>query len=262
MISTLPGRAGRKDVMDPYEQPLRRLHLDGAFNVRDLGGYPTVNGGFTNHRRFLRADGLGRLSKWDAKLLRSYGVSAVLDLRDEAESQQLPNVSLGKDVLCANVPLLGFNAADMEQLEKMFAADEFDLTYVYGRILENYEGIRACFKFIADAPEGCVLFHCAAGKDRTGILAMLLLSLAGVDKWDIVSDYVQSWPNLMRDEAFREDWLDSSKGTFRQGMRSDPQTISYAIDLIDYDHGGVEGYLLECGVSDDEVALVRQRLLA
>lgn len=235
--------------------------MDGAFNVRDLGGYPTANGGRTQHRRFLRADGLGRLSAWDAKMLYSYGVRAVLDLRDESEAQQFPNVSLGKDVVYANIPLLGLNAADVEQMEKMFSEGDFNLQYVYECILENYEGIRSCFKFIADAPQGCVLFHCAVGKDRTGILAMLLLSLAGVDKWDIMADYAQSWPNLMRDEAFREDWFDASRGDLRQGMSSDPQAISYVFDAMEEEHGGVEGYLLECGVPDEEVALVRHRLL-
>jgi len=248
--------------MEPHEEPWKRLPLYGAQNVRDLGGYPTTNGGRTRYRRFLRSDGLGRLSAWDVRFLHSYGVRAVLDLRDESEAQQMPDATLGTDVVYANVPLLGFNAADMEMIEHMIAADEFTMEFVYQSILENYEGVRACFKFIADAPEGCILFHCAVGKDRTGILAMLLLSLAGVDKWDIVADYMQSWAHLMRDESFRDDWLNRPDDVFRVGMTSDPKSIEYALDLLEVEHGSVEDYLLECGVPDNDVAAVRQRLLS
>lgn len=248
--------------MEPHEEPWKRLPLYGAQNVRDLGGYPTINGGRTRYRRFLRADGLGRLSAWDVRYLHSYGVRAVIDLRDESEVQQMPDVSLGRDVTYVNIPLLGFNAADVERIERLIAADEFSMDDVYKSILENYEGVRACFKFIAEAPKGCVLFHCAVGKDRTGVLAMLLLSLAGVDKWDIVADYSQSWAHLMRDEAFREDWLNESGNAFRDGMTSDPKTIEFALDLLEMEHGSVEDYLLECGVPDEDVAAVRQRLLS
>ncbi|MBO7674173.1 MAG: tyrosine-protein phosphatase [Atopobiaceae bacterium] len=248
--------------MEPHEEPWKRLPLYGAHNVRDLGGYPTLNGGRTQYRRFLRADGLSGLSAWDVRFLQRYGVRAVIDLRDASEVQHMPDVSLGADVMYANIPLLSYNAADIERFERLIAAQEFSMTHVYEAILENYEGVRACFKFMAEAPEGCILFHCAVGKDRTGILAMLLLSLAGVDKWDIVADYMQSWAHLMRDEAFREDWLNEGGNRFREGMTSDPKNVEHALDLLEIEHGSVEDYLLECGVPDEDVASVRQRLLA
>jgi hypothetical protein len=90
---------------------------------------------------------------------------------------------------------------------------------------------------------------------------MLLLSLAGVDKWDIVANYVQTWANLMRDDAFRSEWFDSRRNAFRTGMTSNPETIEFAYDLMEADHGEVEGLLLECGVPDEDVAAVRSRLL-
>ena len=246
--------------MEPHEHHWVRLPLDSAYNVRELGGYPTADGGCTRFHRFLRSDGLSRLTKRDQRFLRAYGVSAVLDLRDEAEASDCPDVSLGPDVLYANIPLLGFNAAEIEELERNFSAEAFSMQVIYRRMIENYEGIRACMRFLADAPDGCVLFHCAVGKDRTGVLAMLLLCLAGVDRWDVVSNYVQSRTNLMRDEVFAADWSDSARSAFRDGMRSEPELIEYAYDLVDVDHGGIDTYLLECGVSDEEIALVRARL--
>ncbi len=251
----------RKDAMEPHEQPWMRLPLDGAFNVRELGGYPTANGDRTKFGRFLRSDSLCRLTTHDVKFLHDYGVRAVVDLRDESEAADAPNVELGSDVVYVNIPLLGFNAAQIEAIRTQFEEKAFSMETVYRHIVENYEGVRACFRFLAEAPEGCVLFHCAVGKDRTGILAMLLLSLAGVDKWDIVANYVQTWPNLMRDQVFSEEWYDAARTDFRKGMMSDPEVIEYAYNIVEEEYGGVESYLLGCGVPDEDAATVRQRLL-
>ncbi len=248
--------------MEPHEQAWVRLPLDGAFNVRELGGYPTMNGSWTKHHRFLRADGLARISEYDKRFLYNYGVRAIIDLRDSEEVNNAPDTMIHPDVVYTNIPLLDFNAAEVDELKKQFDADTFSMENIYQTILENYDAIRACFRFIAEAPEGCVLFHCAVGKDRTGILAMLLLSLAGVDKWDIIANYVQTWANLMRDEVFSEDWYDASNSWFRDGMKSGPELIEFAYDLLEQNHGTVEDYLLECGVRDEDVAAVRLRLLA
>lgn len=247
--------------MEPYERNWVRLPLDGATNVRDLGGYPTANGGQTAFHRFLRADGLGKLTAFDKKFLYDYGVRTVIDLRDASEAQATPDLIISPDVLYVNIPLLDFNVAEISELEKRFKSETLSMESIYQRILENYDGVRACFRLMAEAPQGCILFHCAVGKDRTGILAMLLLSLAGVDKWDIIANYVQTWPNLMRDEAFRDEWYDGERAGFREGMASNPDLIEFAYDLLENDHVQVEDFLLECGVPDDDVAAVRLRLL-
>lgn len=247
--------------MEPHERCWARLPLEGAFNVRELGGYPTYNGGFTQYHRFLRSDCLCRLTAWDVRFLRDYGVRAVIDLRDEDEAANTPNVSLGPDVVTTNIPLMEFNASEIKEIERRFAAGTFAMEDIYRHILEHYEGMRAVMRFIAEAPEGCVLFNCAVGKDRTGILSMLLLGLAGVDKWDIVANYMQTWPNLMRDDVFYADWMDASHNAYREAMNSLPRYIEYAYDLLEDTHGGIESYLLECGVRDEDVAIVRQRML-
>ena len=246
--------------MEPHERSWVRLPLDGAVNVRELGGYPTSSGGCTKFHRFLRADGLSRLTKRDRRFLYDYGVRTVIDLRDASEATNTPDLPIGKDVEYVNIPLLAFNAAEVKRLEQDFDPESFSMQAIYRRVIENFEGIRTCMRYIADAQEGCVLFHCAVGKDRTGILAMLLLMLAGVDKWDIVANYVQTWANLMRDEVFREDWKDASRSVFREGMTSPAELIEYAYDLVETAHGGVDDYLLECGVPDEDVATVYRRL--
>ena len=247
--------------MDPYERSWTRLPLDGAVNVRELGGYPTSNGGQTRFHRFLRSDSLSLLSVRDERFLRGYGVRAIIDLRDPTEAASDSDRSLGRDVVVANIPLLDFNIADIDATSPEFDLSSNAMASMYAGMLQNYEGVRACFRFIADAPEGCVLFHCAVGKDRTGVLAMLLLSLAGVDKWDIVANYVQTRPNLMRSETLHAQWEDPSARKWRPALDSKAEVIEQTYDTLEFEHGGVENYLLECGVPDEDVAAVRRRLI-
>ena len=247
--------------MEPHEQNWVRLPLDGATNVRELGGYPTITGGQTKFHRFLRSDDLGRLTEYDKRFLYNYGVRAVIDLRDASEAEAMPDCTIGPDVVYVNIPLLDFNAAEVSELERKFSAESFSMEPIYQRILENFEGIRQCFRFIADAPKGCVLFHCAVGKDRTGVLAMLLLSLAGVDKWDIVANYAQTCVNLMRSSMWQAQWDNPKAREWRHLLDSAPSVMEQTYDLLDEEHEGIENYLLECGVPDEDVAAVRRRLV-
>lgn len=247
--------------MDPYERCCVRLPLDGACNVRELGGYPTTNDGHTRFRRFLRSDGLSLLTPRDEKLLHDYGVRAVIDLREPHEASADPDRTIGTDVAFVNVPLFDYNVADAKRGTAELDFSNMSLGALYCEILGNYEAVRSCFRFIASVGDGCVLFHCAAGKDRTGILSMLLLSLAGVDKWDIVADYVQSRPNLMRSGYYAEQWEDASLQAWRSMLDSPAEAIESAYDYIIDVHGGVENYLLACGVPDEDVAAVRRRLV-
>ncbi|MBR3158658.1 MAG: tyrosine-protein phosphatase [Atopobiaceae bacterium] len=247
--------------MDPYERSWVRLPLDGACNVRELGGHPTANGEQTLFHRFLRSDSLSMLTARDERFLYDYGVRAILDLRDPSEVADDPDRPIGPDVVSANIPLLSYNLADTDQASLMNDPENISMANMYRLILENYEAVRACMRFIADAPEGCVLFHCAVGKDRTGVLAMLLLSLAGVDKWDIVADYVQTRPNLMRSPVWHAQWEDYSLRKWRPILDSQADVIEQTYDLMNDEHEGVENFLLECGVRDEDVAAVRRRLV-
>ena len=247
--------------MEPHERCLVRLPLDGAHNVRELGGYPTANGEQTLFHRFLRADGLSLLTVRDEKFLRDYGVRAVIDLRDPREVSDDPDCKLGRDIINVNIPLLNMNIADIDFDRVKENPKDWSMTQLYRMILENYEGVRDCFRFIAEAPEGCVLFHCAVGKDRTGVLAMLLLSLAGVDKWDIVANYAQTCVNLMRSSMWQAQWDNPKAREWRHLLDSAPSVMEQTYDLLDEEHEGIENYLLECGVPDEDVAAVRRRLV-
>ena len=227
--------------------------------MRELGGYPTRFGRMTVCHRFLRADALFNLTGRDIRLLHDHGVRTVIDLRDEREASLMPDVRMPSDVLCVNAPLFPTNVADATGAASV--GEGRHLGHLYRQMLGNQEALRACLRLIADAPEGCVLFHCAVGKDRTGILSMLLLGLSGVGRADIVSDYVRSWTCLMRDEAFASDWADPRRVRTRHLMESRPEYIESALDLIEDEWGGAEPYLLACGVGAGVLERVRRRLV-
>ena len=244
----------------PYELDWARLPLEGAHNVRELGGFPVKGGGQTRYHRFLRADRLCDLTQADCDFLYAYGVRAVIDLRDPSEVERDPDRTLGPDVVCANFRLLELNIADLEEMERRWQAERPTFAQFYDMILASRCNIARCFRFIAEAPEGCVLFHCMAGKDRTGILAMLLMSLAGCDKWDCVASYMQSRVNMMRDPWYAADW-ERQEHLDRENFSDSPVcAIEHAWDVVAA-AGGPVAFLRECGLSNEEIEAVRARLL-
>ena len=113
---------------------------------------------------------------------------------------------------------------------------------------------------IAAAPEGAVLFHCAVGKDRTGVLAMLLMLLAGCDRWDCAANYVQTRHNLMRYDWYEYVWNNGPDDPHYAFNDSPANAVEHALAFVEA-RGGVVPYLRECGVSYEEIEAVRARLL-
>lgn len=172
----------------PHAVPLR-----GAKNVRDLGGYPfsAPDGhvGTTRCGVFLRGDALGRLRASDFKTLESLDVRRVIDVRSSFELRHWPDPyapggrAERPDVAYIHIPML-------DQLNSSGLRGQIPrrMSDVYIELLDNETaGMRRVFEAL-DGP-GCALFHCRAGKDRTGVIAMLLLGLAGVDDGRIIDDY-------------------------------------------------------------------------
>lgn len=167
-----------------------QLPLKGARNVRDLGGYPFTredgSRGATARGVFLRSGTLGGLRRSDREALRAYGVRRIIDLRSPFELRHWPDPY-------ARHPQAGIRYISIPMLDQLNSSGfggtlpscMFD---VYRDLLDDDpEDIKQVFEAL-DGP-GCALFHCRAGKDRTGVIAMLLLGLAGVDDAHIIADY-------------------------------------------------------------------------
>jgi protein-tyrosine phosphatase len=159
-----------------------------------------------------------------------------------------------------HITLLDLNIADSRLDELMKSDREPQALDFYGTILENTEGFRKVVHAILETPkDACVLFHCTEGKDRTGILAMLLLSLAGVDRNDCIANYEITRENILRKPYYAHDFAQA--GSRQKLMGSDPDTIAVTYDFVMQRYGSAEGYFHACGVSDAAIAALRKRLV-
>jgi protein-tyrosine phosphatase len=233
--------------------------------VRDVGGLPTELGGVTRWRTLVRADSVRTLTDVGWSSLLDYGVRTIIDLRTPEECERDPARHLPLEVV--RVPIVGRTpdeiraAREAGKLASSFAA----ATAVYLDLLEREKGsFASAATAFATAEEGTVVVHCAAGKDRTGLLVAMLLAVAGVPAASIVDDYRVSAPNIA---AAYEGWItagetDTERELRRALIASPPEAMAGVLEHLDLAHGGAAGYLRAAGVSDDALARVRTRIAA
>jgi protein-tyrosine phosphatase len=165
----------------------RDLDWDGCYNVRDLGGLPLENGGFTRSGEIIRSAAAFQLTEAGWAAAHAYGVRTVVDLMDPSEfaADRSPRPD---DITTVNVPL--DDMADREFWDPLVANGHWGTALYYPAFIERYpERIRAAVDAIATAGPGGVLFHCGRGQDRTGLVTLVLLALVGVTTDAIVDDY-------------------------------------------------------------------------
>jgi protein-tyrosine phosphatase len=233
----------------------RLLNFPSLLNARDLGGYPTVDGQQTRWRSLLRADDLAQLTTEGIQALEDFGIETVVDLRwpEEIELNPTPVTRELRHVRYEPISLLTPTAAQWSRLSKDCPKEQFKCA-----VLEHTRAeLRQVLQVIAGASPGPLLFHCIAGKDRTGLIAALLLALADVRADAIAADYAASTGHL------RDGWL-------QRYTTSDPQEILEAVrcpeegvhNMLGYleQRGGVHAYLQQIGMTRKEIALLRARL--
>lgn len=246
----------------------RDLVWDGCLNVRDLGGHRVGGGGETAFGRVVRADSVRQLTEagWHAAV--DYGVRSVVDLRDEEELRADPPGALPVEVV--HVPFLEFRRREvLAEVDAASAAapnDTIATRDVYLLFLEHFRSnVARAVAAVARAPEeGAVVVHCMGGKDRTGLVTAFLLDLAGVDHDAIGADYALSETRL-RPRAERwiaEAGTEEERARLRRVAATPKDAIVAVLAELGRRYGGVEGYLLDAGMSGDEVALIRSRLRA
>ena len=232
-----------------------RLPLEHAFNVRDLGGYAASSGRVTRWRTLLRADDLYELAPAEVDFLVEYGVRAVVDLRTPKEIAQRPDPFADHgDVRYHHLPVGPDELVDPSRLLQMSSPTLLQEFYV-AMLAEHGDRIAAAVNLIADAPDA-TLFHCSAGKDRTGLIAMLLLGVAGVRESDIVSNYAASYEHLMENPQIRA-YLSQVPAVL---MESAPATIRAAMNFISDKYGSYADYLVASGVNRGSVERLAERM--
>lgn len=235
------------------------LPLSGAKNVRDLGGYP-IPGGKTKSRRFLRSDGLHHMTASDIRTLRNYGVTRIIDLRTEMESGKSPDPVI-EGVVYGSYPLI-----DGVQSQNLMGDLPASLLEMYKSLLDKSQPmLAAVLRDMARHQNETILFHCTAGKDRTGVLAMLLLQLAGVSAENIIADYACT-------EIYMKEIFDKQKEQLRRMLGTEvpgnllespahvmKETLDYLCDV----YGGAEAYMAEIGLTageNGEIRLLKESL--
>ena len=253
----------------------RRVDLDGSSNFRDLGGLPVAGGGSTRLRMVYRADRLCTLSDTDLARLQAVGIRHVFDLRSDAEAAEFPD-RLPAGASYERLPMTSDQKFQARTIYERIVAGELqsygeaDMVAGYVRMLENFGPSFARIARQVGRSEPMVV-HCTAGKDRTGVAAMLLLDLAGVDAQHIVDDYALSAmrrPSTLHDytEAtslrplLEEQGLDPAD--FAPLWQARPAVMAATLGWLHERWSGASGYLTEMGLQPGELAAARWSLLA
>jgi hypothetical protein len=245
-------------------QTERQLTWDACLNVRDLGGHRTPEGE-TRWGAIVRADALKRLTDDGWRELVGHGIVTIVDLRMDEERAADPPADVPVEVVHVN-GLAGSPPDYGEQLDALVDAvptPAEKTKVVYLDFLERFgPNWAAAIRAVADAPPGGVLVHCMGGKDRTGLVVALLLSLAGVSDAEIAADYAISEGNLTSVQQMWENDADSDEERERRRQigRTPPDAMRAVLAELERRHGSIRQFLLDAGASPDELDRVVARL--
>lgn len=232
------------------------IKLTDTVNTRHMGGYEGHDGRITSKSAFIRSDVPARITGDDIKKLLDMGLETVIDLRtqDEIEGHPVPFAEMA-EVAYVTIPLV----SDDTPPHLMKVGDLGDL---YVHILENRKPQMAEALKMINKTQGTVFFNCSAGKDRTGVLGMILLKLAGVKRYDLVKDYYFTAILLKPWIAEVIPKIEAKGEKFnRKMLEAFPEYIEKAIDHIDKNYDSIEDYIKSLGLSDDGVEKLKNKVL-
>jgi len=231
-------------------------HVPGMHNLRDLGGFVTHDGRTTRSNVFWRGDSPHRVTPSDLGYFATHQISTVIDLRHAHEQTVAPNpLATQSDINYMAIPLFQVTHNTSNVIARL---DDF-----YIHLLETSRApIQQTFTQLADAPNG-TFFHCRVGKDRTGIIAALLLDLVEVPHAHIIADYVATadhitplLPELRRDRPAHID-----EATYEQiiGIQSD--TMGNVLTYIKKTYGSAVNYLTQIGVPAAQLTQITHKFI-
>lgn len=241
----------------------RWVHLAEVDNVRDLGGLPLTGGGSTRFGVALRASTLQEATADDVcRMVDKHGLRTIVDLRLPAEAaREGHGLFGGEDVEVVNLPV---QKADATTLDVVVPDSRTaDLGLLYAQLLDgSAASIVAAARLIADPTRHGVVFHCAAGKDRTGVLAAVLLDAVGVATEAIVGDYVMTADrqHRVRERLVRIPAYRNLPAVAQGVMAVDGAGFAHFLEALQEQYGGGAQFLLDNGLADSELAALRAAL--
>lgn len=241
------------------------LPLQGTKNTRELGGYPTKDGNRTKTHVFLRSDDLHDLTEPDETYLVDYGLRLDVDLRMAIERLKAPDRINRHEIEYVDISLLQDSFSDAAR--DLFLGRMEDIPQTMGGlylfIAENSRAEIGEVLHLLIRANDCSLFHCTNGKDRTGIIAMLLLEMADVPEDTIIADYAASQYHVR--PKYRAEHLavmeEAGSVLPKDAFDSDPSFMEFLISALNHKYGSVLGYLGNIGITDDEVAQLKAKFV-
>ena len=235
----------------------RILQWEGCWNVRDLGGLPLAGGGETRFGAVVRSDDPCKLTAAGWRALEAHGVRTVVSLqtlgaeRDDADAARRPD---GIATVRVHVEDFGDEVLVARLNERFAGANVWSTPLYYPDALERWpERSAAALRAVANAPTGGVLVHCGVGRDRTGLVALLMLALVGVSHDAIVRDFEESYRGMAA--AGRADELGEIDALLEREGVSAGECIRSTLAAVD-----VEACLRAGGLRGSEIRALRERL--
>ena len=244
---------------------LKHVPLQGAHNFRDLGGCPAADGRATRWGLLYRSDGLAALTAADWEILQQRKVKTIIDLRSATEAASAP-VKAPEDVVCAHFSLMNQLDSQFQNISPETILQSMKLDYVK-TLFDNLPCAADILNTILERMEaGAVVFLCSAGKDRTGIVAALILYLCGVIREDIIADYMVS--NIYNTNGINkmlsnipEAYLKMipDMNLLKECFDSRPERM---IELLEaFEERDIRGRLAENGFSAEKQEMLRARIV-
>lgn len=246
----------------------RRIILEKSANFRDLGGFETPSGA-TQFGRIFRSDQLGLLTSNDISIIKEeLGITQVVDLRGDDELELVGGGPLSQDsaVSYHNLPVSRIALAPLDK-EASKKLKDLPVSYRYfKRLMKDAPSFKKILTHLADNPQPTV-FNCVAGRDRTGLIAMLLLGAAGVSNEDIADDYAGTARvspeerELSQDPVLTKFWKDYIKAAGSTFLKTPEEMLEAMLDLLqlleddfgDSEQTGITGYLSYIGVLPEKL---------
>ncbi len=231
---------------------MRRFNFKAVYNCRDIGGFLTVDNKVVKNNVFIRSDNLTDINQEEIDFLQSYGVQAVIDFRHQNEIDHAPDPFANHPKIdYFNIAILDHAQFTLEDLNRIKLSD------LYISISENKAFIKQVFDTFARYDQA-ILYHCMAGKDRTGVITALLYKLVGVADIDIIADYEVSFTYLVpkyigRDEDVTEMYQDL--------FSSRPETMETFLNYLNFKYPDILDYFLSKDISMETIEIIKRKLL-
>jgi protein-tyrosine phosphatase len=242
----------------------RRIRFAGTLNFRDLGGYPTASGGWTRWGRLFRSSALHKLTTDDLVAFDSLGVRVIFDLRRDDERDREPGP---RPVRGLPMPTRFTDLSDLSGLRERVDGERWLFDEYEVMLADGGSVFGTLLTALAEADGSPAVFHCAGGKDRTGMTAALLLTWLGVDRATVLDDYELTGRFQSADHI--PEVLDAIVGLgvarpAAEALLSTPRwAMAQALDLVDNEYGGIESYLRgPAAMTDTALSDLRRRFVA